>query len=92
MVSAGIFGLNMVIYDRDSSIILRLKPVKSQTFIFRPKLSFLIENHKNDNQDEFLDFDEFILHMKFGNFLEMTISLMDLYVKKLKKLICRVNS
>ena len=51
MVSAGIFGLNMVIYDRDSSIILRLKPVKSQTFIFRPKLSFLNENHKNDNRD-----------------------------------------
>ena len=32
-------------------------------FIFNPKLSFLSENHKNDNQGEFLDLDEFTLYM-----------------------------
>ena len=36
-----------------------------QSFHFRPKLSFLRENHKNDNKVEFPDFYDFSLFMIF---------------------------
>ena len=45
-------------------------------FIFKPKLSFLSENHKwdhNDNLSESLDFYEFILHMIFEILNEIAI-------------------
>ena len=35
--------------DRPSRDIGRVNSEKFQTFIFKPKLSFLMENHKNDN-------------------------------------------
>ena len=41
----------------------RLNSEKFQNFQFQPKLSFLSENHKNDNQNEFPDFYEFTLSM-----------------------------
>ena len=36
-----------------------------KSFNFKPKLSFLRENHKNDNWGQFLDFYEFTLYMNF---------------------------
>ena len=40
--------------------------MKNQNFNFKPKLSLLQENQKeNDNEDEFPDFDKFILYMIF---------------------------
>ena len=39
--------------------------VNSEKFqnIFKPKLSFLMENQKNDNKSEFMDFNEFTLYV-----------------------------
>ena len=39
--------------------------IRRLNFILKPKLSFLRENHENDNQDEFLDFRKFTLYMIF---------------------------
>ena len=44
---------------------LRLKSEKLQNFHFKPKLSFLRENHKSDNKGEFPDFYKFTLFMVF---------------------------
>ena len=49
-------------------------------FIFKPKLSFLSENHWNDNSD----FYELILYMTFDVSLEMNISTMAIFVKNSK--------
>ena len=45
-------------------------PRNFKTLIFKPKLSFLMKSHKNDNKDEFLDFYKFTLYMIFKNFHE----------------------
>ena len=42
-----------------------------KTFNFEPKLSFLRENHKNNNKGEFLDFYEFTLYMFLKVFLKV---------------------
>ena len=54
--------------------------------IFKPKLSFLSENHKwyqNGNQGEFSDFYEFTLYMTFAIFVRKTL--------KILKKVLRVN-
>ena len=49
-------------------IIRRVNAVEFQNFDFRPKLSFLWKNHKNNDKKEFLDFSVFILYMILKNF------------------------
>ena len=52
-----------------------------KTSIFKTKLSFLRENHKNDNLGESPDFSEFTLYMIFASFLKMAISIMAIFSK-----------
>ena len=59
-----ILKLNLVV-----KLFLRF-PRNFKTFIFKPELSFLMKNHQNDNQSEFLDFYEFIGHSDNGYFRE----------------------
>ena len=43
-------------------------PRNFKNFILKPKLSFLMNNHKNDNCSGFPGFDELILYMIFAIF------------------------
>ena len=45
-------------------------PRNFKTLNFKPKLLFLMKNHKNDNKGEFLNFYEFTLYMIFEFFYE----------------------
>ena len=62
----------------------QLNPRNFKIFILKSKLSFLRENHKNDNSDEFPDFYEFTLYMNFANFLKMTIQMMAIFDRNFK--------
>ena len=57
-------------------------PRNFKTFIFKPKLSFLMENYKNDNQGEFIVFYELTLYMIF---LKMVIPIMTIFVTFFQK-------
>ena len=59
-------------------------PRNFKIFNFKPKLSFLSENHINDNWVELSDFFEFTLYMTFAIFLKMAISTMAIFLKNFK--------
>jgi len=86
---------NNVLDDRWSTIAVKLGwiPRNFKTFIFKPNLSLLRKNYKNDNKGEFLDFYEFILYMIRPIFLKKVIISDNSYFReKIFQIIFRMNS
>ena len=59
--------------DLCGSDISRLDSVQFQNLSFQPKLDLFRENDKNDNEDEFPDFNKFTQYMIFAILLELAI-------------------
>ena len=57
---------------------------KLNFFHFKPKLSFLSENHKSNNWDGFKDFYGFTLYMTFAIFVIMSIWTMAIFMRNFK--------